>query len=255
MQIQHSTSQAFSQQSLVPQESEILFFEDAFDTESLRKFFQEHESHLNTPSTSCKNSCIPEEFDIPEPDSKSAFSSSFAMYLKNCSDKLPLASYSDSLELEESLDIQTPESLEKEPFIVRIPFDVAVLERQLMMQRMGGFAQGMESNKMEFFNGSNRISINASGKILPQGKIQKARTQTGQGRDSKSKKGEKSFDKRKGKKSVFIIERNVKPWMITKQPKEKMKIPSLTKKKSNQAPSTQTDTKILLENRKENSNK
>jgi hypothetical protein len=248
MQIQLQTSQIFSQQSFLPKESEIPFFEDAFDTESLRKFFQERDSHLSTPSTSRKDSSIPEEFETFEQDSKCMFGSSFARYIKNCSDELPLARYSFGLELDEGLDTQMRIFSDKERSSIRTQPEVGGIDWQLMLQRIYGFSQANESNKMEIPNGSNRISINVVERNPPQGKIQYLEATTGQGRDQRSKKGEWFFENKTGKKSVFIIERNVKPWMITKQKQEKLKIPSMTKKKSVQLPNTQQATRSLLEN-------
>lgn len=199
MQIQLVKFHTFSQPSV--QESDLPSFDDAFDKDSLRKFFKDQDSQMGTPFTTYTEAPMYEDLQSTFSD-KNIFGSPFTNYIN-----LNLSS-----EMEDAPNSKVFQMLEEqEEKSVKNPFK---LHRVPVQQRL------FEDNSMTLLEDKSRINISFGD------------NETSLEKDTSSSLFNQFAEaSKKVKKPVFTILRNVMPKAIAKVEKETKKAPILEKAK------------------------
>lgn len=226
------------QQTVPPSEGEIPFFEDAFDTESLKKFYQEHDSpSLESPSTFLDNVRSYSEPQSSTYSTKSIFDSPIGYYQK---------SY-EKMGVDANQDIPKRIPFRSEDLFGRSNEDSKGwtfdedLDKLGRVQKVVSTGGRSDDSRAEIIKGINRITINVAGRPLSteqNGKMAEEKAfgfMTGD-LDTMNfdvmRKTSTCSDTSFSKKAVFTIEKTVRPKVIEKIEKVKIKSPTLAKKNS-----------------------
>jgi len=240
MQIHLVKFQAFSQQNYSTKEAELPSFDEAFDTDSLKKFFQEHDSHLSTPFTTYSETPMYEDLQPSLAETKSIFGSPINKYIN-----MPTLSLSS--DMEDCFNTKIFNALDKKSY--------GLDEREIgiIKNRDGSqfdFLEERQETKIkEIVNESNRIRINLNGRssslLLFHNLKEELNPSESQDKNLKLLDQDEQqthiqdiietridLDSkiRNKKKDVFIIVRN-SPKVISKKEKEEKKPATLVKKK------------------------
>jgi len=203
MQLQLVKFHTFSQPS--NQESELPSFDDAFDKDSLRKFFKDQDSQMGTPFTTYTEAPMYEDLQFA-PNDKNIFGSPFTSYINlNLSSEIEDGPSSKVFQM---LEDQIEEKSVKNPF---------KLHRVPVQQRL------FEDNRMEILEDKSRINISFGDN---EASVEKDNT-----KEISSLFNQFAEVSKKAKKPVFTILRNVMPKTIAKVEKETKKAPILEKVK------------------------
>lgn len=202
MQIQLVKFHTFSQPSV--QDPELPSFDDAFDGDSLRKFYKDQDSLLGTPFTTYTEAPMYEDFS-----DKNMFGSPFTNYLNLGSD-IEDAPNNKVFQMFENRSYGLEEPIVEEKN-VKNPFK---LHRLPVQQRL--FDEPLEEKS--------RININFDGSLEKDNSKEMLI-------ESSSLLDQFAEMTKKPKKLVFTIQRNVIPKAIAKIEKETKKAPILEKAK------------------------
>lgn len=230
------------QQALPPTEGEIPFFEDAFDTESLKKFYQEYDSpNLESPSTFLDNVRSVSEPQSSTYSTKSIFDSPIGLYPQKAYEKM-------SVDLNQHGPTKIP--FRSEDLFGRSNEDSKGWTFDEDLDKLGRVQKVMSSggrsddSRAELIKGINRITINVAGRPLSMeqnGKMAEDKVFGFMQGDLDTvnfdvmRKTSTCSDTSFTKKAVFTIEKSVRPKVIEKIEKAKIKSPTLAKKNSDAA--------------------
>jgi hypothetical protein len=207
MQLQLVKFHTFSQSS--NQEAELPSFDDAFDKDSLRKFFKDQDSQMGTPFTTYTEAPMYEDLQSTFGD-KNIFGSPFTSYINlNLGSEMEDAPSSKVFEM---LEDQIEEKNVKNPF---------KLHRAPVQQRL------FDDNRMDVLEEKSRINISFGDNDAP---LEKDNTKE-MLIESSCLFSQFTEVSKKAKKPVFTIHRNVIPKAIAKVEKEIKKSPILEKAK------------------------
>ena len=240
MQTQLTHLSTLSQQRFASNERDIPLFEEAFDTVSLRKFFQKQDSTSNTPLTFYSESPVLDDFQLFEQESRSIFSSPMKTCTEDCPIVYGLPNFTLQSELDEGLCTTISGFMEKK-------FDgLGSHETEIDVEDQFG-EEDTETGQLSIdgerkagsLDNGNEFSVNIEGAFFAQRAalddepmIQDIQEMMEDGFLEDSQKIDNwNFESKLKSKTLFIIERNVARKVIEKIPKEKKKSALLEKKK------------------------
>ena len=241
MQTQLTHLSTLSQQRFSSNERDIPLFEEAFDTVSLRKFFQKQDSTSNTPLTFYSESPVVDDFQLFDQESRSIFSSPMKPCAEDCPIVYSLPTFTLQSELDEGLCTTISGFMEKK-------FDgLESHDAELDLEDQFG-EEDTETGQLSIdgerkagcLDNGNEFSVNIDGAFFAQRAalddepmIQDTQEMLLEDEclEESNKIDNWNFESKLKSKTLFIIERNVARKVIEKKPKEKKKSATLEKKK------------------------
>jgi len=247
MQIHLVKFQTFSQQAHPAQDAELPSFEEAFDTESLRKFFKQHDSHMNTPFTTYSETPMYEDLQASLTDTKSIFGSPINKYVN-------VPSFNLGSEMEDGFNTKIFEMLDKKPYGLEEMKNGNGSQYEFLEER-----ERFESKVKEVMNDQDRTHTNLNEKsssLFLFNSLKEELDQSLQGLGQDETRIDLDNKIKSKKKAVFIIERNVTSKVISKKEKEEKKSATLVKrKKSDQSDKKEEENKSLKKSKKDKKDK
>jgi len=224
--------QAFSQQTRSFKEAEMPSFEEAFDTDSLRRFFSHQELDPKNSYQFMQDTHMYEDTCSTTQDPMSRFQSPLSLAMRKCPEEAGMSDYSLGPELDEGLGtnlfIMRGWLEDESPTLKAFAHEERV-RKEMDIQKLVFQNRKDEDVRMEAEHGMKRIMLDFNDDKPQQVNLQIQNIDLGslntlglESLETKADKEEKwNLQGRSGKKPIFIIERNVTPAMITKIKKEK----------------------------------
>lgn len=214
MQIQLVKFHTFSQPT--NQDPDLPSFDDAFDKDSLRKFYRDQDSLLGTPFTTYTEAPMYEDLQSTFAD-KNIFGSPFTNYMN-------ISSLNLSSEIEDAPNSKVFQMFENRPYGLEDPIEEKNVKNPFKLHRLPVQQKLFDDSRIEGLEDKSRININFDGSLEKDSSKEMLI-------ENSSLLDQFAEMIKKPKKPVFTIQRNVIPKAIAKIEKEIKKAPILEKVK------------------------